>query len=452
MINNTEQHISSKAVDVELDPSTTNFPPDTTDVQKMANLIQPHAIGNYEDMKATETKMGILRIATEQEVLDGLVPDAIVTPKTLQAKWVRPDASETVKGLVRFANSSERNEANASTSIGIHTSGIWDIIRNKAGGSTTKSGTLKLSTVAVGVLGLDSTTATTPAVVKAMIDTFAITTNPAGATETTSGVVKISPSPVVNAGLHNGVAVSPKGFIETRATTTRVGTTRMATQAEANARALSDVALSPATLPIGSTQQYGIVALSNVPVDGLFSHALTAHGAAQLMPKTGGAFTGPISAPSMYISSQVSNPDAVTRRDFVEGLFNSLNSVIATKTSKGSRVNFTSSERTILFDASGQGGLPTGNFWLSQPWWDFDSLIFEATGDSGREMTSYQMTRQQIINAQDYYYTYGYWVVHADSIWWLGRFDPNNGRFFQTIGENCRMWRVWGIKDVYTTT
>ena len=453
MINNTEQHISSKAVDVVLDPSTTNFPSDVKDVQHMANLIQPHAIGEYEDMKATTTKMGILRIATEQEVLDGIVPDAIVTPETLQAKWVRPDASETVKGLVRYANSSEREEANSSAVIGINTMGIWDIIRVKAIASTTKVGTVKLSTVAIGTLGVDNTTATTPEVVKAMIDTFAVTTTPANATELQAGVVKISPSPVVNSALHVGVAVSPKGFIETRATQTRVGTVRMATQAEANARTLTDVVLSPATLPIASTSQFGIVATVDVPVAGVYNKALSSHGASNLVPKSGAIMTGALQSPKFIITQpQGSEGGAATRKDYVDSRDSNLQTQINNRVVRGSNVVFSTSNQTLIFNATAIGGHGNGTFTLTSPWWNYDSIIVEASTDNSDTFDTCVLTKQQLTNIQNLY-NKPYWLVKTDSLYWIGRFD-SNGRTFQTGGhkENCRIWRVWGVNNVYVTT
>ncbi|QMV28725.1 short tail fiber protein [Aeromonas phage AP1] len=450
MINNTEQHISSKAVDVVLDPSTTNFPATTNDVQKMAELIQPHAIGRYEDMKATETKMGILRIATEAEVLAGTVADAIVTPKTLQAKWVRPDASETVKGLVRYATSAERLETAASASIGINTAGIWDIIRTKAIGSTTKAGTLKLSTITIGQQGTDSTTATSPDVVKAMIDKFAVTAN-SGATELTSGIVKISPSPVINAALHNGVAVSPKGFIETRATQSRVGTVKMATQAESNARTATDVAISPATLPIASSSQWGIVALTDVAVQGATNKALSSHGATTLVAKTGGTMTGALITPNIYLTNpQDGSPNAVVRYDWAVGAFEDKQNQINGKVNRGSAVTLNRTDRQLIFNAAPYGGHKSGDFNMSQPWWNYDGLIVVSSGDDGRHMKSNYISKAQISILQDNFAN-AWWIADTDSTWWIGRFN-SNGTYFHTTGDNCIIWHVWGVNDIYQTT
>ncbi|ATI17412.1 short tail fibers protein [Aeromonas phage AS-szw] len=450
MINNTEQHISSKAVDVVLDPSTTNFPATTNDVQKMAELIQPHAIGRYEDMKATETKMGILRIATESEVLAGTVSDAIVTPKTLQAKWVRPDASETVKGLVRYATNAERLESAASASIGINTIGLWDMFRTKAIGSTTKAGTLKLSTITIGQQGTDSTTATSPDVVKAMIDKFAVTAN-SGATELTSGIVKISPSPVINSALHNGVAVSPKGFIETRATQSRVGTVKMATQAESNARTATDVAISPATLPIGSSTQWGIVALTDTPVSGATNKALSSHGATSLVSKSGGTMTGALITPNLYLTNpQDGSPNAAVRFDWVSNSLQDKQNQIDNKTTKGSDVVFRRSDKQLIFNASPYGGLKSGDFNMTQPWWNFDGIIVISSGDDGRHMKSSYFSKTELSILQNNF-SNGWWITDTDSTWWVGRFNAN-GTYFHTAGENCVIWHVWGVNDVYATT
>lgn len=446
MLNNTEQHISSKAESVELDPSSTSFPASTTDVQKMADLIQPHAINTYESMKATTTKMGILRIATEAEVLAGVVTDATVTPATLQAKWIRPDASDTVKGLVRFATVAERAEAAASVSIGINTTGVWDIIRTKALSTTTKSGTVKLSTVAIGQVGTDNNTATTPLVVKAMIDQFAITTNPAAATEIANGVVKISPSPVVNSALHVGVAVSPKGFIETRATQARVGTVMMATQAQANARTATDVAISPATLPIASTTQYGITALLDVAQAGATNKALSAHGATNFLSKTtGGNVTGGgLSANGMWTNiAQSTEANALTRKDYVDGLRNDLQSQVNSKIPNGTQFKRLTRQTFLLFSYS--DGLGNGNFTLNDRWDNYDGVVFEGSGDDRKGFVTKSFDKTELVILQQ---RVGYHIFTSDSIYWYGKFG-SDARTFYTSQENSRIWRVYGYRDVY---
>lgn len=443
--NNNNQHISSLAKDTELNPVGTNFPITTTDLQTMAELIQPQSIVPWEDLKATETVMGILRIATNQEVLDGIVSDAIVTPASLENKWIRPDASETVKGLVRFATSAERTEAAKSVSIGIHTDGVWDIIRNRSNATTSLSGTVKLTTVPVGIIGVDTTSATTPQVVKAMIDTFAVT-SVAGATETNTGTVKISPSPVINVALHAGVAVSPKGFIETRANQTRVGTTKFATQAEANARSATDLALSPATLPIASASQYGITALLDYPLAGATNKALSAHGAAtRLLPLTGGVLSGGLSAPTIWLTVlQSEDGNAVTRKDYVDNHVNNLRNMINNRIPEGSTFRRSHRQMFLLFDYG--GGLGGGNFIISDRWDSYDGIIFEGSGDDQKGFVSKSWDKYELTNMQRYV---GYHIFNSDNIYWHGKF-AGDARTFNTIGENCRIWRVWGYRDVFT--
>ena len=443
--NNNNQHISSLAKDTELNPTGTNFPITTTDLQTMAELIQPQSLVPWEDLKATETEMGILRIATNQEVLDGIVSDAIVTPSSLENKWIRPDASETVKGLVRFATSAERTEAAKSVSIGIHTNGLWDIIRNRSNATTSLSGTVKLTTIPVGIIGTDTTSATSPAVVKAMIDTFAVTTV-AGATETNTGTVKISPSPVINVALHAGVAVSPKGFIETRANQTRVGTTKFATQAEANARSAADLALSPATLPIASASQYGITSLLDYPLVGATNKALSAHGAAtRLLPLTGGTLSGGLSAPTIWLTVlQSEDGNAVTRKDYVDNHINNLRNMINNRIPEGSTFRRSHRQMFLLFDYG--GGLGGGNFIISDRWDSYDGIIFEGSGDDKKGFVSKSWDKYELSNMQRYV---GYHVFNSDSIYWYGKF-ASDARTFNTIGENCRIWRVWGYRDVFT--
>lgn len=443
--NNNNQHISSLAKDTELNPVGTNFPITTTDLQSMAELIKPQSLVPWEDLKATETEMGILRIATNQEVLDGIVSDAIVTPASLENKWIRPDASETIKGLVRFATSAERTEAAKSVSIGIHTDGVWDIIRNRSNATTSLSGTVKLTTVPVGIIGTDTTSATSPAVVKAMIDTFAVTTV-AGATETNTGTVKISPSPVINVALHAGVAVSPKGFIETRANQTRVGTTKFATQAEANARSATDLALAPATLPIATTSQAGITTLANAPQSGATNKAISAHAATDFVSKSlGGTMTADLTARSLYISiSQPAAGNSVTRKDWVESQVTNLTNLINGRLPNNAVFKRSNRQMFLLFDYA--GGLGNGNFIISDRWDNYDGVIFEGSGDDKKGFVSKSWDKYELTNMQRYV---GYHIFNSDSIYWHGKF-AGDARTFNTIGENCRIWRVWGYRDVFT--
>ena len=446
--NNNNQHISSLAKDTELNPTGTNFPITTTDLQTMAELIQPQSLVPWEDLKATETEMGILRIATNQEVLDGIVSDAIVTPSSLENKWIRPNASETVKGLVRFATSAERTEAAKSVSIGIHTSGVWDIIRNRSNATTSLSGTVKLTTIPVGIIGTDTTSATSPAVVKAMIDTFAVTavTTVSSASETVTGTVKISPSPVINVALHAGVAVSPKGFIETRANQTRVGTTKFATQAKANARSATDLALAPATLPIATTSQAGITTLANAPQSGATNKAISAHAATDFVSKSlGGTMTADLTARSLYIStSQPSAGNSVTRKDWVESQVTNLTTLINGRLPNNAVFKRLNRLMFTLFDYS--GGLGSGNFTISDRWDNYDGIIFVGSGDDKKGFVSKSWDKYELNNMQRYV---GYHIFNSDSIYWYGKF-ASDARTFNTIGENSRIWRVLGYRDVFS--
>ena len=168
-INNNLQHISSNAKDTVIDNSTTVFDSSVTDVQKMAEAFDELAIGVLPD--ADETFKGITRIATEQEVLDGIEPFAYVTPLTLQEKWERPAATETTTGIVRFATTAEREFANANGSLALNTLGVWNLVRNDADSKSSEArrGTVQLATDADGITGLDTEKAMTPANVKAAI-------------------------------------------------------------------------------------------------------------------------------------------------------------------------------------------------------------------------------------------------------------------------------------------
>lgn len=428
--NNISQHISSKADAVILDPTkTTAFGANIIDLQLMANAISSHATKSLP--VASETVLGMGEIATLDEVITGTDKTKLVTPFTLHTKMSRPNATETVYGLVRYSNVAEREEAAAKVDLAVSTATLWNVVRTKTIPSESKRGTVTLSTLAAAKGGVDDTTAMTPLKVKAAIDTFAVT-SVSGATETTSGTVKVSASPITNAALHEGYAVTPKGFINTRASQTRIGTIRMATQAEANARSLGDVAVSPATMPIASDSQYGITALLHNAAANVTNKALSAHGATLFINRYGDTMSGDLVVRNTYSTvGQSGRGDALTRKDYVDGQ-------VGTRSPNGHSHGSITESYTDLF----VGPVGRGNFALNQPWWNFDSIIIDGSRDGGDWWFTREITRQQIERVQNLYPNWN--LVANQAYYWFGKF-ASDGRTFVVSAENCYIWRVVGV-------
>lgn len=433
--NNITQHISSKAGSVVFDPSKAPaFDNTITDLQKLGEKIDAHATKALP--VASETVSGIAELATVDEVLLGNDKTRLVTPFTLQQKWARPNASDTVYGLVRYATVAEREEAAAKVDITVNTSALWDVVRNKATSSESKRGSVSLSTLVAAKAGVDDTTAMTPAKVKAAIDTFAVTSI-SGATETVAGTVKNSPALVTNAALHTGFAVTPKGFIETRAAQNRVGTVRMATQAEANARTATDLAISPATLPIASDTQYGITALLHNAQSGVTNKALSAHGATLFINRNGDQMTGDLTVRGLFtLSPQSGSSNSFTRKDYVDGLINS-------RSPNGHQHGTPQEVWTHLW----QGPLDRGNFAINQPWWNFDALVIEGSRDGGHVFFTREVSRWQIEQMQNKYPNWD--LVANEAYYWYGKFG-GDGRTFHVTTENCYLWNIYGIKKYWS--
>jgi len=433
-LNNNGQHISSAASSVEFDPTNAPaFDSSITNLQLLGNAIDVHATKPL--VTSTESTAGVLQIATLADAIAGTSNTKAITPYTLQQKLNRPNATDAIYGLVRFATPTERNESNASVDIAINTAGVWDIIRNKTVATESTRGCATISTLTAAQAGVDDTTMMTPAKVKAAIDTFAITSivTVPSATESSTGTVKISISPVVNASLHAGYAVSPKGFIETRANQTRVGTTRIATQAEADARTATDLALCPAALPIASDTKLGIVQLATQAGAGVTNKAITAHAATAFINRNGDTMTGNFTVGNIFTSlGQNSSSNALTRKDYVDGL-------IANKANSVHSHNTINEVQTILW----QGNLDRGNFVLGDRWDNFDYLIIESTGDNNRWFNTHIITKIQIQNMQNNYSNYN--LISSSYDYWYGKF-LSDAKTFVPQTENCRLRRIIGVK------
>lgn len=432
--NNNGQHISSAASSVIFDPTNAPaFGTNITNLQLLGNAIDPHA--TVPLTTASESVSGILKIASLNDVIVGTSNAVAVTPYTLQQKLNRPNATSSIFGLVRYATVPERTEANSSVDIAANTAMVWDVVSNLSVASESKKGTVSISTLTAARSGVDDTTMMTPAKVKAAIDTFAITSivTVPSASETASGTVKISPPLVTNVALHGGYAVSPKGFIETRATTTRVGTVRFATQAESNARTATDLALNPSNLPIASASQYGIVQLATQAGAGVTNKALSADAATAFINRNGDTMTGNLVVGNITTSlAQNSSANSLTRKDYVDA-------AISAKANASHSHKTQTETHTILWS----GNLDKGNFVLNDRWDNFDFIIFEFSDDRVRWFNTCEFSKARIKRMQDNYPNFS--ILQTDTVFWYGNFAPD-GKTFITQNENARIHRVIGVK------
>ncbi|AWD90308.1 tail collar fiber protein [Erwinia phage Cronus] len=265
MSQNNLNHYSDLSKYKIFEPANTSWPEDVKDVQSALALIGDWARTDVGLPNATESVVGVSRLATQQEVNDGEIDDAIVTPKTLKVRLGNPVATTTVLGLTQYATNAEAAALTLDTrSI---TAASLGYVFNNVTANVSRFGTVKLTSSAQAQAGTDDTSATSPARVKEMIAKFApVAPSYSTANETTLGLTRLSTIGQTQQGtLRDGFAVSPYSFVNSRANQTLVGTTRMATLSEVNAGNDTTIAVSPSTLmnARGAINKYGVVKLSN---------------------------------------------------------------------------------------------------------------------------------------------------------------------------------------------
>lgn len=278
-MNNTEEHILSRASGVTLDPTGTAFSSAVQNAQQMAEAFDKNAIAPLP--VATSTIKGIVRYAQLHEVLRGVETTKAVSPYTLYEKWHQNIAGTSKYGVTIYGASSDNDEDQKSDTLSATTEGVWSAIDDAIPAENAR-GSQQISTTAQATTGTDDSTAMTPVKVKAAINQFAVTTVPI-ATETTTGTVFISPALVTDSTKHDQYVVSPKGFIQTRATETRVGTIKIATQAEANGLTDNTVALTPARMPQADYTRRGAVQLFHSFNGAIHTQAMSAHAGQDLV-------------------------------------------------------------------------------------------------------------------------------------------------------------------------
>ncbi|UIS66045.1 tail fibers protein [Escherichia phage PSD2001] len=248
---NTLKHISDKSEYKTFDPTGTAFPSTVTNVQEALGSLNKIALDGYIPA-SSETTAGLIRLATTQEVIDGISPDSAVTPATLKARLDIPtQATETYVGITRYATNAEAIAGTVTDAAIVPSSlkaTIDDVFTVRVG-TENNLGVLRISTEDAALAGTDDTTAMSPLKVALAIGkaTAALPTY-STATQTVSGLVRIATNAEVQAGtLGDGVAISPAGLNARTATQDRTGIIRLGNQSEINNSA-DGVAVTGATL------------------------------------------------------------------------------------------------------------------------------------------------------------------------------------------------------------
>lgn len=290
MSNNTFQHISNEAKYVAFDPTGSLFPLTTKTVQDALAMLSPTS-------QATETKVGVAKVATQAQVTAGVDDTTFVTPKKLAVRLQQPDATTAVKGIVYLATNAEALAGTLTTNKAINPAALKfvvdDAFANKKA-TEAAQGVIKISTLAAAQAGSDDTTAMTPLKVKqAIAAAIGLIPDVSVATETNQGIVKLATVGEVQQGtLRSGVAVSPYSLAQLTGTATRKGIAKAATLAEANAGTLDDAYISAKGYKtyVASTTNIGTVKLTNTV--GTAGAGLALSATANVLSTAGGAITG----------------------------------------------------------------------------------------------------------------------------------------------------------------
>lgn len=309
MQNNNFKHISDSSVYVTFDPSATQWPKDVKDVQKALSLIGPWSLTTTGLPSSTEAQKGIIQIATQKDVDDGVDDTKAITAKKLKQRLGNPQATEAILGLTKYATNAAAAAGTETTGAIVPSSLTYALDQRNA--QQTKSGLIKISTQQQADAGQDLTTAVPPALVKTMIAKFApVAPSYAPASESVMGLVKLaSPAQIAAGEIREGFSISPWALMQTKATESKFGVIRSATQAEVNNFSNVEAAVTPQRLGNMKADmgRFGLVKLTttlgNVP-----NHALASN--APVVNKAGDNMSGRL---------KLNGDDYVTRSELVAG-------------------------------------------------------------------------------------------------------------------------------------
>lgn len=289
-MSNIDKHISDAAKATDFDPTGTDWPQTTTNVQDALASLGGYCIKDKGLPLATKESPGVIKLATVEDVTAGTNDDKAVTPKLMVDFVTKPEATTTTLGSVMYSTNAEGLTPPADQEKVI-TSKVLDYVFNNRMSTEAVAGALKVATADQAKTGTDDTVLMTPKKVQLAIAAIAPTV--ATATETQQGTVKIATVAEIQAGeAHDGVAISPKGFAGARGTDSAYGTFKAAQPTHMAALNAKDMAVTPWVLgqTKASVSSSGIVDLSINKVADRPNTALAAN--ANVVSTTGDSMTG----------------------------------------------------------------------------------------------------------------------------------------------------------------
>lgn len=205
-------------------------------------ILKFSATGAINVPDATTAQKGVILLATTPDINAGVNTTKAVTPAQLAAALGAVtginDASETTKGIVELATVPEATTG-TDTVRAVTPAGL---AARTPDATDTVKGLVELATPAESVTGTDTVRAVSPAGLAAR------TPNSSTAAR---GLIQLASSGEVITGTDTLKAVSPATLQALTALTTRAGIVRLATNVEAAAGLLTDVAVSPSQLSLG---------------------------------------------------------------------------------------------------------------------------------------------------------------------------------------------------------
>lgn len=228
--NNTSKHIADEARYISFSALGTRFPSSITTVQDALALTSPTS-------QATETEVGVLRIATLSEIDSGTNDSTVVTPLKLRQALQRPDATEDRKGVAQIATQDEVYNGTDNTKFVTPLKLQAKIAVEFANRIATEQryGVIKLSTTVQAQAGTDDTTAITPLKLQQAIANVSSSVITNDATESTRGLVQLATVGQAQQGtIRDGYAISPYTLQNLTGNSNRRGIVQAASSAQAN--------------------------------------------------------------------------------------------------------------------------------------------------------------------------------------------------------------------------
>lgn len=325
---NTINHIKDDAEYVKLTSST-----DIKNVQQLYDAMGDWSFKSPGLPIATDTINGIRRLATQQEVDEGLT-DNIVTPKTLKIRLAHPQATEDVLGLTKYTKDTEALSFDNTTSVTPKT--VKYIFDNYAG-TETRYGSAKIASTAQSIAGLLDTVVITPLKLKQALDALPEAPVIGAASESYSGVVQLATTSQVRAGvIREGFAISPYTFDKLVGNETHNGIFKVAKQTDMEGTSDSLVVTPKKLNEYKATDaKFGIVKLTNDINNIDANTALRPN--ANIFTKDGGIFAGDIykttaNANNKYlVNSEIDAKITLTKNELITLINDTVDNVISSK-------------------------------------------------------------------------------------------------------------------------